>query len=867
MNTINQLSISTERLLAPTDSDGAIMVRGLHINLIISKINELITEYGITNITPLNNFKVAEYNYRGNIGGSQLHIEDVKPIINVVNDLISRDNLDIIPLSVGEIARRTDYKTPDDIFIVRGLHLALLTRKLNVVIVELGESIPFPNEALLWLDGTTSGNEFVDRTGNDRNFTITDKDWTDNEYLPYKSAAKISAPAGDATLIAADVNNFLYDSGGTPNQIPVVSFFQNIDYENQIFCRHVAQVLNDGNQEIVEPNVIDIVAYSSALSGTELSIANTYYEVPENVSDLIVAPVGGDYDEITAAVEAAIAGQNIYVKTGIYTEPTYGYLRVEKEVTIVGIGRVELKVPGAQGIYAASVVAPTIKNIYINGNATNLYCIYNIVGNSLTAERIYTSGNINRNIFHRGTELTITNCVLVEAGSAYSTIEARDAITLTGCFFGGAVNSGEHIIDTNTGTFAPIIKYCKFATTLSTTSYLFSFGATLTGLTVEHNEFICNEMLSIQNLWASSKTGTFNWNYNNITYTSSTARDILRFNSGTYDVICKYNNINATTCSAAISQEVSGDIGDMLIEGNKIIVTGNAHYGIYTQRPDSLIIRNNLIHIEESTDGYGMYLGDATLDQTFSCLVEKNAVYGPQYYGTFEDQGRMHAGIFNWRIDGCETRFNFVTGALLGIVYKADGSFSSTANSIHHNVLIENRITIKGIDDVEVYNNTVEVDGAIDILNTDVTKFAQNNIFKNNILLEKEDITAVLSIVEIDHVECEVGTVFDYNIFHSVSGLYVGSDVTNGDMNFAQWQAAGYDVNGDELTSSEYNNLFNTGKYSLKSGSSAIGVGENLGASFENGLSASTNWGTDTSLPVVITEKQKALWDVGAYIS
>ena len=69
------------------------------------------------------------------------------------------------------------------------------------------------------------------------------KDFNDNwtKGFPYKSAATISAPVGDAVLIAADINNFLYDAGGTPNEIAVVSLFQNIDYEDKLFCRHREQ--------------------------------------------------------------------------------------------------------------------------------------------------------------------------------------------------------------------------------------------------------------------------------------------------------------------------------------------------------------------------------------------------------------------------------------------------------------------------------------------------------------------------------------------------------------------------------------------------------------------------------------------------
>ena len=76
--------------------------------------------------------------------------------------------------------------------------------------------IPLQSSALVWLDGELDGNEFVDKSGNARNFTITNKDFTAN-YFPYKSAATISAPVGDATLIAADVNNFLYGPGADLN--------------------------------------------------------------------------------------------------------------------------------------------------------------------------------------------------------------------------------------------------------------------------------------------------------------------------------------------------------------------------------------------------------------------------------------------------------------------------------------------------------------------------------------------------------------------------------------------------------------------------------------------------------------------------
>jgi hypothetical protein len=162
-----------------------------------------------------------------------------------------------------------------------------INRLLNI-------GIPFKSDALFWLDGTISGNEFVDKSGNGRNFTITNKDFDDDWYkgFPYKSAATISAPVGDATLIAADVNNFLYDSGGTPNEIPVVSLFQDIDYANKLFCQIIEPIVNTLPLETIVNGVInydietyqgyvkDIVLYKNVKTGNDLTKCNNYYQVP-----------------------------------------------------------------------------------------------------------------------------------------------------------------------------------------------------------------------------------------------------------------------------------------------------------------------------------------------------------------------------------------------------------------------------------------------------------------------------------------------------------------------------------------------------------------------------------------------------------
>lgn len=139
MSDITQITVSTERLLTPIDPDGAVIARGLHGNIIIDKINELAVEYGISTGS-LNKIKVTDYNYRGSHGGSSLHLEDFRESINTINTLISRDGLTTTPISFSELARIKNFKTSDDVFIVRGLHLSVITSKLNVVIAEAGVS-------------------------------------------------------------------------------------------------------------------------------------------------------------------------------------------------------------------------------------------------------------------------------------------------------------------------------------------------------------------------------------------------------------------------------------------------------------------------------------------------------------------------------------------------------------------------------------------------------------------------------------------------------------------------------------------------------------------------------------------------------
>ena len=82
---------------------------------------------------------------------------------------------------------------------------------------------------------------------------------------------------------------------------------------------------------------------------------------------------------------------------------------------------------------------------------------------------------------------------------------------------------------------------------------------------------------------------------------------------------------------------------------------------------------------------------------------------------------------------------------------------------------------------------------------------------------------------------------------------------------FAQWQALGYDTHSILITTeSEMKALFtdyDNHIYTLKTGSSAIGTGKNLGVICDDGLDASNIFGGTP-----ITKQQPTSWDCGAYI-
>jgi len=240
-----------------------------------------------------------------------------------------------------------------------------------------------------YFDGTIVGNELLDISGNGYNLDIIGNDLSPlYSGLPYKSTALVAQKIANYGLIP-DNNNFWFDSGGVPNQIPIHCLFQNIDYNNQTFCLHEPQVLDANGFETTSAKVLKICTYSAPLTGANLTFADDYFDTPvKPVLNVREVGVGKTYSTIQAAHTAMTAGDTILIYSGAYNETTI--LTITKSATIIGVGFVKIKATGGfQDVYFQTASSTnSIKGVMFNGGTVTSRLVQ-ADGCSLTIDRCY----------------------------------------------------------------------------------------------------------------------------------------------------------------------------------------------------------------------------------------------------------------------------------------------------------------------------------------------------------------------------------------------------------------------------------------------------------------------------------------------
>jgi hypothetical protein len=708
-----------------------------------------------------------------------------------------------------------------------------------------GWTTPFKSDQLLYLDGTitTVGSDkyFVDKIAG-RNFLITGYDFYDNwgVGIPYKTLATISAPAADAVLIAADVNNFLYDAGGTPNQIPVVALFQDIDYAHKLFIRHAPQITNESTGvEIHEPRVLDVVLYSTAKAGSDLTTCNTFYGVPtESATAIWVTKTGDDttgngtkalpFLTIQKGVDTASANGTVYLGTGVYAEATR--VSVSKPLTMQGLSNVRTSSTntGNQFIINHATVNSThnFNRIIFDGTtvANN-----NITDNAGLSGMTYNFNNCGFFNYSRGgvsitaasSTTTVRNSIHSSArviASAFGTTIKSSAAANIILMYGNYIRDNSHV-----GVYGncPTFHYNKTIYNGSN-NFLYSFYST--GIAVDYR-----------------------YNYFKSTNAASTSEKAAVYVLGATSVLIAYNVILIDNIYGYLAINVFGAAGETLTEGCHI---HNNYIVDYAHATHVLSVGT-----EEPSDGDNKITG---------IVIEKNTVLCHRYFAPNE-QIITHTIYVGFQPNAI-VRYNYVNGGGINYIIKGSVATANTTGYVAYNVSVNAHAQdffIKGISGYVIYGNTAYKNNGVLLANIARCIYltsnlgddaADNTLIRNNILIDESNGSSIL----ID-ILTATGVVSNNNVMYNAVGFYGNTSVST-NRSFAEWQALGYDANSID-SNIPFNNVA-----TFKMWPVTPVAGADLGASFDDGLDVATNWGDNLTTPAIATKQQAATWQIGAYV-
>ncbi len=301
----------------------------------------------------------------------------------------------------------------------------------------------------------------------------------------------------------------------------------------------------------------------------------------------------------------------------------------------------------------------------------------------------------------------------------------------------------------------------------------------------------------------------------------------------------------------------------LTIEEQTYINSDGSWAGVNIPRsvPTKLTFRNNSI-TSINTSGYMLQAGDEEPAATNNNL-EGAIITGNKFVWTGTDMKSITHGLFTGHNLNAVVKYNYLDHVPMGIIRKSGNNMSNTGGGVAYNIVKSGAvgINIKGMSNVNVYNNTLYTDrttsetwrGLIYIYtHTDITPNSVSHGTKifNNIFYTKHQTYCI----QIDDVESTIGLESDYNIFYCESGIplffYCGEVKT-----FAQWQALGYDTHS-RVINPNFKDFVNFVP------AARLDYGKNLGTEWAEGLSINARWGTTD--PEKVT--QNGIWQVGAVI-
>jgi hypothetical protein len=777
----------------------------------------------------------------------------------------------------------------------------------NIMSFVGGASLPpFPDNALLILSGVVEedgGNFYLsDTSGNDRRFLITGYDnWIGRGLIgfPYKTETTISAPIGDAILIAGDVNNFLYDSGGNPNEIPVVSCSPNIDYENKLYCQHFAQRVDENGIETHEPTVMNIVLYDIPLSGDALPIADAFYGVPEEQTSNVqwVTKDGNDttgtgtkvnpYLTIQKAQDVASSGDTIYVKTGDYSETNSqgGLYLIGTSKTITCLGGVKL-IPngsGSVGLYINSANPMVVEGLNLTNTTKSITVRTRGDGNHQFNRCRIDSDDSGVGIFSNdtGDSRTLTNSIII------GSIDSSSNFTLDTCYANRITADYMWQIRAGVVNFVaknsliPRTDSIEIAKTWGDDIGLEFIGCNISGglFTSTGNQNVVNiEKNTIHILDANEPV-----NFDNGIHLATVEGNAFIDDAGAILDDCRIVRMNGTMGNSSIANNtvsssrnvtitVQSSTGNETVDiyGNKLIstlgfatitigaVSASAYNNllsgfIYSQIKHFPAGRTGLVYRKYNNGLYSenkcsLSVGD--LDGTGNGYAVCELYNNNAESILVDDDAHC---IFIQDVRNAKVSRNRVVNMGLGLVVKGFGDAFTV--DVLDNVFegCTKAITNKGASNVRYYGNTI--DGCTQGLSIVVNDDTVDNWPSNDVVLRNNIIDACDTGIVYDAVGCS-GLDSDHNIIHTdIIAIVSGVQKT-----WTEWQALGFDANGLDSDPLLTNGI-------PASNSPALGAGENLGNDYRLGLDSTTDWGDEDAIPDVVTRHQGNDWDCGAFVN
>lgn len=706
-------------------------------------------------------------------------------------------------------------------------------------------------QVVQYIDGTLSStaNEFIDKSGNGYNLDIINRDFNTNGF-PYKSIAFVAQKAANFGKIP-NPNYFWFTAGGTPNQIPVNLLFQNIDYGYQIFCKHQSALYNGTGEQYQEPKVMEIVTYTTALSGNNLTLANTYFGVPtEPVANTIWvnASTGSDANAGTKLLPVAtftkansLAGTDIYLQTGAYnTNSTY--ILLTKNVKGLGYSTVLNQNAASYGLLINAVV--TVSGIYMTHSSADNYFCFNSGTNSATIDKCYSTGTKLFNLANAGTGFfTITNSIVNTSASANQAFQiAIQNFSVSNCYINDQSTDRVFSQTSTTGSLVTNIKYNKIVSPTGTIVYYTTKNHD--NINIVNNAFNTGASTLMMQTSALSHPLYFCYNTGNIGYIS-----VL---TGTGSIVCRKNTLTNNNANPFL---ITSDRNVTFCQNNISVAGAGQFLQVTTASVITTVIDSN--RFVSTGNGGEIILG------TGSDL--NNGITGEYKYNYMESTNLSSTnqhGIQAFNSTNFEMAYNFTKNVQFPFIFKG-ASHDFTGSSMHHNVYLNGYIILKGSENAKVYNNTCYNDGVWDIPCIDVlinvTGTANNNIIKNNIF-QSAAYTSTTALIVVE--QSTITTTINYNDWYSGGvGMPIGK-VVGTTYNWSGWQGLGYEANGIN-TNPNFTSVTN----SLWPVTPLTATDNSLGSPYNVGLDILSNYYlTSSNIPKVIAKTQSGTWQNGAYI-